>query len=138
MMQLPMPRQLPDVVVMPSNTEEVQNIVNLARAHNIALYPRGAGTNLSGGCVPLKKGIIVSFQHMNKIIAIDPENLVAIVQPGVVIQDLNNAIAQYGLMYPPDPGTVTTATMGGSAAENSGGLRGLKYGVTNTMLWGWR
>jgi glycolate oxidase len=131
-----MPRHVPDIVVMPSSTEEVRKIVNLASIHNIALYPRGAGTNLSGGCIPLKQGVVVSFQHMNKILDVDPENLAAVVQPGVVIQDLNNAVAQYGLIYPPDPGTVTTATMGGSVAENSGGLRGLKYGVTKHYVMG--
>jgi glycolate oxidase len=131
-----MPHQLPDVVVMPSNTEEVQHIVNLACEHHVALYPRGAGTNLSGGCVPLMQGIVLSFQRMCTILEIDAENLTATVQPGVVIQDLNNAIAKYGLIYPPDPGTVATATMGGSVAENSGGLRGLKYGVTKHYVMG--
>jgi len=131
-----MPRQMPDVVVMPSSTEEVQKIVNLARENNVALYPRGAGTNLCGACVPLKQGVVVSFQHMNKILEVDAENLTATVQPGVIIQDLNNAVAKHGLMYPPDPGTVTTATMGGSVAQNSGGLRGLKYGVTKHYVMG--
>jgi glycolate oxidase len=131
-----MPRQVPDVVVMPSSTEEIQKIVNLAREYDVALYPRGAGTNLSGGCIPLKRGIVLSLQHMNKILDVDAENLTAVVQPGVIIQDLNNAIAKYGLIYPPDPGTVTTATMGGSVSENSGGLRGLKYGVTKHYVMG--
>jgi glycolate oxidase len=130
------PHQLPDVVVMPTSTEDVQKIVNLARENKIALYPRGAGTNLSGGAIPLKAGIVLSFQKMNKIIEVDPENLSAVVQPGVVIQEVNNAVAKYGLIYPPDPGTVATATMGGSVAENSGGLRGLKYGVTKHYIMG--
>ena len=78
----------------------------------------------------------MSFQRMNRILEIDPENLTATVQPGVVIQELNNAIAGHGLLYPPDPGTVATATMGGSVAENSGGLRGLKYGVTKHYVMG--
>ena len=131
-----MPHHVPDVVVMPRSTEEVQSIVNLARENKTPLYPRGAGTNLSGGCVPLKQGIILSFQHMNKILEVDAENLTATVQPGVIIQDLNDAVAKHGLIYPPDPGTVTTATMGGSVAENSGGLRGLKYGVTKHYVMG--
>ena len=131
-----MPHQLPDMVVFPSNTEQVQKIVNFARENHLALYPRGAGTNLSGGCVPLTQGIVLSFQHMDKILEIDSENLTATVQPGVVIQDLNDAVAKYGLIYPPDPGTVATATMGGSVAENSGGLRGLKYGVTKHYVMG--
>ncbi|MEI6208060.1 MAG: FAD-linked oxidase C-terminal domain-containing protein [Desulfuromonadales bacterium] len=131
-----MPHQLPDVVVMPTGSEMVQQIVNLARSNRIAIYPRGAGSNLSGGTIPLKKGIVLSFQRMNKILEIDPANLTATVQPGVVIAALNSAVAEYGLIYPPDPGTVATATMGGSAAENSGGLRGLKYGVTKNYIMG--
>jgi glycolate oxidase len=130
------PRQIPDVVVMPASVEEIQDIVNLARDRGIAIYPRGAGTNLSGGAIPLHRGIVLSFQRMNRILEVDAENLTATVQPGVVIQELNNAVAPHGLLYPPDPGTVNTATMGGSVAENSGGLRGLKYGVTKHYVMG--
>jgi len=131
-----MPRQMPDVVVMPTSSAMVQQVVDLARANHLAIYPRGAGSNLSGGTIPYKKGIVLSFQRMNQIIEIDPANLTATVQPGVVIATLNAAIAKHGLIYPPDPGTVATATMGGSAAENSGGLRGLKYGVTKNYIMG--
>ncbi len=131
-----MPRQAPDIVVLPTTTTEVQRIVNLAQGQGLAIYPRGAGTNLSGGTIPLKKGIVLSLQRMSTIIEVDPDNLTATVQPGVVIQELNNAVAPFGLIYPPDPGTVATATMGGSIAENSGGLRGLKYGVTKHYVMG--
>ncbi|WP_028581233.1 FAD-binding oxidoreductase [Desulfogranum japonicum] len=131
-----MPNQTPDVVVLPTSSEMVQQIVNLARENKISIYPRGAGTNLSGGTIPLKKGIVLSFQKMNQILEIDAANLTARVQPGVVINALNSAVAEHGLIYPPDPGTVATATMGGSAAENSGGLRGLKYGVTKNYIMG--
>jgi len=130
------PHRAPDVVVFPTSSEQVQKIVNLARANKVAIYPRGAGTNLSGGTIPLRKGIVLSFQKMDKIVEIDAENLTAVVQPGVVIAALNDAVAPHGLIYPPDPGTVTTATMGGSVAENSGGLRGLKYGVTKHYVMG--
>lgn len=130
------PTELPDVVVMPLDTEAVQKVVKLAREHKIAIYPRGAGTNLSGGTIPLKKGIVLSLQRMNKIVEIDAANLTATVQPGVVIATLNSAVAPYGLIYPPDPGTVATATMGGSVSECSGGLRGLKYGVTKHYIMG--
>jgi glycolate oxidase len=130
------PRQIPDAVVMPASSREIRDIVNLARMRGIAIYPRGAGTNLSGGAIPLDRGIVLSFQRMNRILQVDAENLTATVQPGVVIQELNNAVAPHGLMYPPDPGTVNTATMGGSVAENSGGLRGLKYGVTKHYVMG--
>ena len=131
-----MPKGSPDVIVMPTSIDEVQQVVNLARRSGVALYPRGAGTNLSGGTIPVQKGIVLSLQKMNRILEVDAENLTAVVQPGVVIQALNNAAAVHGLMYPPDPGTVTTATMGGSVAENSGGLRGLKYGVTKHYVMG--
>lgn len=131
-----MPKQTPDVVVFPQNSDMVQAVVKLAREHKVPVYSRGAGTNLSGGAVPLKKGIVLSFQKMNKILDIDPDNLSAVVQPGVIIGTLNAAVAPHGLIYPPDPGTVATATMGGSAAENSGGLRGLKYGVTKDYVMG--
>jgi glycolate oxidase len=131
-----MPHKLPDVVVMPGGTAEVQSIVDLARENKIPIYPRGAGTNLCGGCIPLKQGMVLSLQRMNKILDVDTENLTATVQPGVVIQELNDLVAKHGLIYPPDPGTVTTATMGGSVAENSGGLRGLKYGVTKHYVMG--
>ena len=116
------PKGTPDVIVLPTSVEQVQSVVNLARKHGIAIYPRGAGTNLSGGTIPVERGIVLSLQKMDKILEVDAENLTATVQPGVVIQELNNAAAPHGLMYPPDPGTVTTATMGGSVAENSGGL----------------
>ena len=130
------PRQMPGVVVFPTRAEEVQKIVELARASGTAIYPRGSGTNLSGGTIPLHKGIVLSFQKMNRILEIDAENLTAMVQPGVVIAALNAAVAPHGLIYPPDPGTVSTASMGGSVAENSGGLRGLKYGVTKHYVMG--
>ncbi|QWA09902.1 FAD-binding protein [Sodalis ligni] len=130
------PHAMPEVIVMPTSTAQVRKVVQLAAWKSIAIYPRGAGTNLSGGTIPLDHGIVLSLQKMDQILEIDAENLTATVQPGVVIQDLNNAIAPFGLMYPPDPGTVTTATMGGSVAENSGGLRGLKYGVTKHYVMG--
>lgn len=131
-----MESRLPDVVVMPATTAAVQKIVLLAKEKKLAIYPRGAGTNLSGGTIPLKKGIVLSFQKMDKILEVDQENLTATVQAGVVIQALNDAVAPFGLIYPPDPGTVTTATMGGSVAECAGGLRGLKYGVTKHYVMG--
>jgi glycolate oxidase len=130
------PRQRPDAVVLPTSADEIQKIVDFARTHNIPIYPRGSGTNLSGGTIPLAGGIVLSFQKMNRIVEIDTENLTATVEPGVVIAALNDAVAPHGLIYPPDPGTVSTASMGGSVAENSGGLRGLKYGVTKNYVMG--
>lgn len=131
-----MPKQLPDVVVTPAEVGHVIEIVKIANRHHIPIYPRGSGTNLCGGTIPLEKGIVLSMLNMNKIIEVDPDNLTAWVEPGVIIQDLNDEAAKYGLLYPPDPGTVKTATMAGSVSECSGGLRGLKYGVTKHYVMG--
>lgn len=131
-----MPNPLPDMVVTPNSVEDVVKVVNIARQHKVPIYPRGSGTNLCGGTVPLAGGIVLSMLKMKEILEVDAANLVAVVEPGVIIQDLNNAVAKHGLIYPPDPGTVTTATMGGSVAECSGGLRGLKYGVTKDYVMG--
>ncbi|MCF8012384.1 MAG: FAD-binding protein [Clostridiales bacterium] len=131
-----MPQKLPEVVVTPGSTEKVAEVVKIAQKYNVPVYPRGSGTNLSGGTVPVKNGIVLSLLQMNSILEVDAENLNATVQPGVIIQELNNAVAPHGLIYPPDPGTVGTATMGGSVSESSGGLRGLKYGVTKDYIMG--
>ncbi|GAV22059.1 FAD-binding oxidoreductase [Carboxydothermus pertinax] len=128
--------QMPLAVVFPESTEEVVEIVKWANEYKIPLYPRGSGTNLSGGTIPAAKGVVVELNRLNKILEIDLDNLTATVEPGVIINDLNEAVKPYGLIYPPDPGTVTTATMGGSVAECSGGLRGLKYGVTKHYIMG--
>ncbi|HHV65968.1 MAG TPA: FAD-binding protein [Peptococcaceae bacterium] len=130
------PRQEPDVVVTPTSTEDVVEVVKIANRYKLPIYPRGSGTNLSGGAIPLQKGIVLTTWKMNKILELDTDNLVATVQPGVVIQALNDEAMKHGLMYPPDPGTVSTATMGGSVSECSGGLKGLKYGVTKHYVMG--
>lgn len=131
-----MPTERPDVIVTPESTEHVVSIVKIANKFDTPIYPRGAGTNLSGGTIPINKGIVLLMVKMNNILEVDAENLTATVEPGVIIQDLNDAVSKHGLIYPPDPGTVKTATMGGSVAENSGGLRGLKYGVTKHYIMG--
>ena len=128
--------KVPAVVVLPEGAEEVAEIVKMAAREGIPVFPRGAGTNLSGGTIPVEEGIVISFCRMDKILEIDPQNLTAIVQPGVVIEDLINAAAKHGLLYAPDPGTVHCATMGGSIAECAGGLRGIKYGVTRDYVMG--
>lgn len=131
-----LPAGQPLAVVMPQSAEEVAAVMEIARRHKMPVYPRGSGTNLSGGSVPLEKGIVLVTTKMNRILEIDADNLTATVEPGVIIQSLNDAVAPHGLIYPPDPGTVATATMGGSVAECSGGLRGLKYGVTKHYVMG--
>lgn len=131
-----MPSQMPDVVVTPTSTNDVVEILKVANQYKMPVYPRGSGTNLCGDTIPLKGGIVMRTQKMNKIVEVDADNLVAVVQPGVIINELNVAVAPFGLIYPPDPGTVATATMGGSVSECSGGLRGLKYGVTKHYVMG--
>jgi FAD/FMN-containing dehydrogenases len=126
----------PDVVVTPLSTEQVAEVVKISIRYKVPIYPRGSGTNLSGGTIPIEGGIVLSMLHLNKILELDQDNLTATVQPGVIIQALNDEAGKHGLIYPPDPGTVTTATMGGSVSECSGGLRGLKYGVTKHYIMG--
>jgi glycolate oxidase len=129
-------KMIPAVVVLPKSAEEVSGIVKFAAGKSIPVFPRGAGTNLSGGTIPVEEGIVISFCRMDDILEIDSENLTATIQPGVVIEDLCNAADKYGLLYAPDPGTVHCATMGGSIGECAGGLRGLKYGVTKDYVMG--
>jgi glycolate oxidase len=127
---------MPDAVVSPANTAETSKILKLANENHIPVYTRGSGTNLSAGCVPAKGGIVLLMTRLSKILEVDLENLVAIAEPGVIVADLNKEIASFGLIYPPDPGTVATATLGGTVAENAGGLRGLKYGVSKHYIMG--
>ncbi len=127
---------LPEAVVQPGSKEEVAAVLKLANREKFPVYTRGSGTNLSAGSVPAQGGVVLSTARMNKILAIDAENWTAVVEPGVIVSELNAAVERYGLIYPPDPGTVTTASIGGTVAENSGGLRGLKYGVTKHYVTG--
>ncbi len=127
---------LPEAVVQPANKDEVAAILRLANREQFPVYTRGSGTNLSAGAVPTKGGAVLFTGRMSSILEIDPENWTAVVEPGVIVAELNAAVEKYGLIYPPDPGTVTTASIGGTVAENSGGLRGLKYGVTKHYVTG--
>ncbi len=128
--------QLPDAVVKPGCTREVSAIMELANRAGFKVVPRGAGTNLSGGSVPIQGGLVMQMGRMNRIQEIDTENLTAWVEPGVVTSDLHAAVEAIGLFYPPDPGSMTVSTLGGNVAENAGGLRGLKYGVTRDYVIG--
>lgn len=123
-------------VVFPTTTEQVSEIVKLCNTEKIAIIPRGAGSNLAGGTMPSGDELIISFTKMNKILEVDKENLTMSVEPGVVTLDIFNKAAQLGFLYPPDPGSLKTCTIGGNIAENSGGLRGLKYGVTSNYILG--
>ncbi|KIY21766.1 MULTISPECIES: glycolate oxidase subunit GlcD [Mesobacillus] len=129
-------QSMPDAVVSPRNKQEISEIVKLCNEHKIPIVPRGSGTNLSAGTCPTEGGIVLLFKHLNKILEIDEENLTATVQPGVVTLDLINAVEAKGLFFPPDPGSMKISTIGGNINENSGGLRGLKYGVTRDYVIG--
>jgi glycolate oxidase len=128
--------QMPDVVVFPKTTEQVSKIMKLANENLVPVTARGGGTNVSGGSVPIKGGIVLCTVKMNKIISINKTNLVAVVEPGVILQDFNTALAKENLMYPPDPQSFLGCTMGGTIAENAGGPYCLKYGVTKQYVLG--
>ncbi len=125
---------LPDIVVRPTHTEQIGEIISLCNKMEIPLTVRGAGTNLSGGTVPLKGGCVLVTTALNRIIEINKDDMFARVEPGVVTQKLANAVEKIGLLYPPDPASMKVSTIGGNVAENSGGLRALKYGVTDRYV----
>ncbi len=127
---------MPDAVLSPRNTKEVSEIVRLCQSKKIPIIPRGSGTNLAAGTVPSSGGIVLLFKHMNKILELDEENLTVTVQPGVITKDLIEYVEQFDLFYPPDPSSMKISTIGGNINENSGGLRGLKYGVTRDYVCG--
>jgi glycolate oxidase len=127
---------MPDVVVLPTTTEQVSRILKLANEKRIPVTPRGAGTNVSGGSIPIKGGIVLCTTRMNKILDINKTNFTATVEPGVILQDFNMALAKQGLFYPPDPQSFMGCTMGGTVAENAGGPYCVKYGVTKQYVLG--
>ncbi|MCX7912308.1 MAG: FAD-binding protein [Dehalococcoidales bacterium] len=129
-------RHLPDAVVLPHTSEEVARILRLASEKRIPLTPRGGGTNVSGGSIPVRGGIVLVTTRMNRIIEVNRTNLSATVEPGVVLQDFQAALAREGLFFPPDPQSFAGCTMGGVVAENSGGPSCLKYGVTKQYVLG--
>ncbi len=126
----------PQLVCFPRSTDEVVAVVKVAAAAHVPIVPRGAGTGLSGGSVAIDGCVTVVFTQMNAILEIDAANLTATVQPGVINADLNRAAAEHGLLYPPDPASFEMCTLGGNLAENSGGLRCVKYGVTRDWVMG--
>jgi glycolate oxidase len=129
-------RANPDCIVLPSSTEDVSRVVAFANKNGIRVVARGAGTNLSGGSVPSQEGIVLTFSRMNNILEIDTENQRVIVEPGMVTLDMKNVLAGYGYIYQPDPASEKVSTLGGNFAENSGGPRCLKYGVTTNHVLG--
>ena len=126
----------PDAVVLASTTEQVAEVMKIAARHRIPIVPRGAGTGLSGGAVTIRGGIALQVTRMRHILEIDPVAQTAIVEPGVVNQELSLVAAQHGLFYAPDPSSQKACTIGGNAAENSGGPHCLYYGVTTNHVLG--
>lgn len=125
---------VPSVVVFPQNEEEIAEIMRLAYEEEFYVVPRGAGTGLSGGAVPLNNALVMSFEKMDKIIEINKEDLYGVAQAGVITLNFQNEVERLGLFYPPDPASAKSSTLGGNIAENAGGLRGFKYGVTRDYV----
>lgn len=124
----------PEAVVYPGSAEEIAAILRLANEEGFAVTPRGAGTGLSGGSVPMRGGVAMVVTRLNAIEEINTDDLYAVVGPGTITADLAAAAAKHNLLYPPDPASLAVSTMAGNVAENSGGLRGLKYGVTKHYI----
>lgn len=127
---------MPELVVSPKDTEQVAEIIKICNEHQIPIIPRGSGTNLAAGTVPYDGGIVFLFNRMNDIVDFDKENLTITVQPGIISEKVCQFVEAEGLFYPPDPSSMKISTIGGNVSENSGGLRGLKYGVTKDYVKG--
>lgn len=127
---------LPEAVIFPQSSDEISAILQLANQHGFPVVPRGAGTGMTGGSLPVNGGLILVTSRMNHIISIDRENMIAVVEPGVVTGDLQKALKQYKLMYPPDPASYKFCSIGGNAAECAGGPSAVKYGVTKDYVIG--
>src|SRR5688572_15600865 len=128
----------PDAVALPRSTQSVARLLRFANQQGIPVTPRGAGFGYVGGCVPIHGGIVLSLARMNRIKEINAADFVAVVQAGVITQDLQNAVEKQGLYYPPDPASRADSFIGGNIATNAGGPRCLKYGVTRDYVLGLR
>jgi glycolate oxidase len=129
-------RSTPDIVVLPASSAQVAGVVKIAAHHNVPVVPRGAGTGLSGGALPLYGGIVIAFARMNRILEADYANLRAVVEPGLVNLHLSNALHPAGFYYVPDPSSQRSCTIGGNVGENAGGPHTLIYGVTTNHVLG--
>src|SRR5215468_8219600 len=129
-------RQPPLVIVLPSTVAEVSRILRYCKEHGIKVVPRGAGTSLSGGALPLADGVLLGMGKFNRILDIDYDNRCAVVQPGVTNLGISQAVEHAGFYYAPDPSSQIACTIGGNVAENSGGVHCLKYGVTTNNVLG--
>ena len=125
----------PDAVIFPRNEDDISKILKYCNEHKIIIVPRGAGSGFTGGALPSSGGIVLAMEkHMNKILEIDVKNMVAVVQPGVINMDLQKAVEEIGLFYPPDPASQDYSTLGGNVSENAGGMRAAKYGITKDYV----
>lgn len=129
-------QRMPELVVSPANTEQVAEVVKICNEERIPIIPRGSGTNLAAGTVPYDGGVVFLFNRMSDIVDFDKENLTITVQPGIISERVCQFVEAEGLFYPPDPSSMRISTIGGNVSENSGGLRGLKYGVTKDYVKG--
>ncbi len=129
-------RQLPMVVVLPDTTAQIVEVLRYCSANNVKVVPRGAGTSLSGGALPLEDGIVLGLSKFNRILEIDIANRCVVVQPGVTNLGISHAVQAHGLYYAPDPSSQIACTIGGNVAENSGGVHCLKYGLTTNNVIG--
>lgn len=127
---------LPDAVLFPHTADQVSAILKIANRHNIPVVPRGAGSGLTGGALPCSKGIVLAMDRFDAILDLDTDNFQVIVQPGVVTSAIHRAVEKEGLFYPPDPASQDFSTIGGNIAENAGGMRAVKYGVTKDYVMG--
>jgi glycolate oxidase len=127
---------LPDAVILAHSTEDVVKAMKYAHRHKITVIPRGAGSGYTGGSLPLKGGIVISFEQMNQVLHLDKEKKFAVVQPGMFNQQFADYVGKFGLIYPPDPASLKFSTLGGNLAECAGGLKGRKYGVTKNYVLG--
>ena len=126
----------PDAVVFPQNPQEVSSVLKLANQYGFAVTPRGAGSGMTGGSLPVNGGVVMAMTRFDRIIDIDRDNLVAVAEPGVVTGDFHRAVEAHGLFYPPDPSSADFSTLGGNAAECAGGPKAVKYGVTRDYVLG--
>jgi len=126
----------PKIVVRPQSTQQISQIMRFAWENQIPVTPRGGGTGLSGGALPIFGGICLSLERLNRILEIDKKNLMAVVEPGVITETFQKAVEELGLFYPPDPASRGSCMLGGNIAENSGGPRAVKYGVTKDYVYG--
>jgi glycolate oxidase len=126
----------PDAVIYPGDSDDISEILKLANRDGFYVIPRGAGTGMTGGALPVKGGLVMAMERLNRILLLDRPNLLAKVEPGVITGDLQREAEKLGLFYPPDPASADTSTIGGNVAECAGGLRAVKYGVTRDYVLG--